>query len=677
VTPSVTTTYYVRAEGDCNVTACQAVTVFISCDIDKDKDGIPDFVESNMPAAFGDADGDGIINAYDVDYPGFVDNNGDYINDNFEADGDSDNDGIPNYLDTDFPGRIDTNGDGVDDRFDADKDGIINMLDLDSDNDGIPDVVEAGGVDADGDGKIDNYSDTDGDGLSQNVDTNNSGAYNSGVGLGLPDLDGDGVPNFIDLDSDNDGIPDVREVGGADANNDGKIDGFTDSNGDGISDNLLLANALLKTGPDVNNDGKADSYPYKNMDKDSRANPYDIDSDGDGIVDVTEAGLPDANMDGFADGTIGANGWSTTISSMPSLTLRNSDGDPNPDYLDIDSDNDGITDNIEAPSTLGYLLPTGIDSDGDGLDDAYDNNSLFGGHGIFVIDKDGDGIPDYRDLDTDGDGVPDIQEGNDWNFNGLADENVTLTNIDTDADGLDDRFDLDNTSAKVTSSNIGNGGSNAGDASPGTRAVVQKTPSGAGDRDWRWIPYVLPVEFTRLEGAQKNSNTVELNWNVIVPAPINRFEIYRSTNNQNFTLTGSLSAFVQPKELQSFSLENDISTVNSSIVFYRLFVVGVNEERTASNVIAVKLNHPKSTVTLMPNPASENAIIKIQSEKESRAVIRLIDNIGRTIMTKQAKIFKGNNLIKLDGLDKYSNGVYHVQVLLNEEIINIKLGIIK
>ncbi|MEZ5029064.1 MAG: hypothetical protein R2765_09795 [Ferruginibacter sp.] len=43
VTPSVTTTYYVRAEGDCNTTACQAVTVFISCDIDKDKDGIPDW----------------------------------------------------------------------------------------------------------------------------------------------------------------------------------------------------------------------------------------------------------------------------------------------------------------------------------------------------------------------------------------------------------------------------------------------------------------------------------------------------------------------------------------------------------------------------------------------------------------------------------------------------------
>ena len=124
----------------------------------------------------------------------------------------------------------------MDDRFDTDLDGKINMLDLDSDNDGVPDVVEAYGVDTDGNGQIDNYADTDGDGLSQNVDGNNTGAYNTGLGLGIPDLDGDGVPNFLDLDSDNDGIPDLVEAGGADVNNNGKVDVFLDVNGDGLTD---------------------------------------------------------------------------------------------------------------------------------------------------------------------------------------------------------------------------------------------------------------------------------------------------------------------------------------------------------------------------------------------------------------------------------------------------------
>ena len=39
------------------------------------------------------------------------------------------------------------------------------------------------------------------------------------------DLDGDGVPNSLDLDSDNDGINDVIEAGGVDANIDGIADG--------------------------------------------------------------------------------------------------------------------------------------------------------------------------------------------------------------------------------------------------------------------------------------------------------------------------------------------------------------------------------------------------------------------------------------------------------------------
>ncbi|MBK8608405.1 MAG: hypothetical protein IPL84_00165 [Chitinophagaceae bacterium] len=198
--PTVTTTYYVRAEGTCNITPAQSITINISCDIDKDDDGIPDFVESNMPAAFLDVPPNGIINAYDPLTPGFVDNNNDFINDNYQADGDINNNGIPNYLDPTFPGRVDVNLDGIDDRFDTDLDGIINMLDLDSDNDGIPDVVESYGVDTNGDGKIDNFIDADGDGLSDNVDSRivaANGAYNTGTGLGLPNLDGDVMPNFL------------------------------------------------------------------------------------------------------------------------------------------------------------------------------------------------------------------------------------------------------------------------------------------------------------------------------------------------------------------------------------------------------------------------------------------------------------------------------------------------
>ena len=75
-----------------------------------------------------------------------------------------------------------------------------------------------------------------------------------------------------------------------------------------------------------------------------------------------------------------------------------------PDYLDLDSDNDGIPDAVEK----------GTDP----------NNP---------VDSDKDGIPDYRDLDSDGDGIPDATEKGS-NPNVLA---------DTDKDGIPDYLDLD------------------------------------------------------------------------------------------------------------------------------------------------------------------------------------------------------------------------------------------
>lgn len=678
VAPAVTTTYFVRAEGDCGNTICRQVTVTISCDIDKDKDGIPDFVESNMPAAFGDHDGDGIINAYDTDYPGFVDNNGDFINDWFQADGDVDGDGIPNYADTDFPGRIDINGDGVDDRFDADLDGVINMLDLDSDNDGIPDVVEAGGVDQNGDGKIDNFADADGDGLSDQVDASLAGAYNSGVGLGLKDTDGDGVANQFDLDSDNDGIPDVREVGGADTDNNGMIDGFTDANKDGISDNILLTNALLRTGADINGDGRADSYPYHNMDKDKFPNPYDLDSDGDGITDVLEAGLADLDFNGIVDGPRNAKGWAISVASLPSLNLMNSDGDPYPDYLDIDSDNDGITDHIEGPSTFDYKMPSGVDADNDGIDDAIDKSlGTWGGNGVFPIDTDGDYTPDYRDLDTDGDGYPDIKEGHDYNFNGIFDETTTLLGVDTDGDGLDDRFDLDNTSAKGTSSNLGNGGTFTGDPSPGTRAVVQRTPPTAGNRDWRWLPYVLPVNVLSFTG-QNLGTTALLSWEMISSEDVSSFEIQRSTDNIHFAKAGEINIPVKANEQRRFTYNDDISEIYKGVIFYRLLIKGSHAKNMMSDVIRINVTtNERSTILIKPNPASHRATIELPSTLESNALIRVMSHTGKVVITLSQKLTKGVNQITLTDLQHLPNGVYTVQVQTEGFLYNEKLVIIR
>ncbi len=123
-------------------------------------------------------------------------------------------------------------------------------------------------------------------------------------------------------------------------------------------------------------------------------------------------------------------GSGDTVEFMLTTTCPNNDtdGDLIPDYLDFDSDNDGIPDNIEAQPTVGYLLPSSTVNTSGAYIGLWDNY----GTGITPEDTDNDGTSDFLDSDSDNDGIFDIQE------NGMADG---LIGTDTDSDGLDNNFE--------------------------------------------------------------------------------------------------------------------------------------------------------------------------------------------------------------------------------------------
>lgn len=173
------------------------------------------------------------------------------------------------------------------------------------------------------------------------------------------------------------------------------------------------------------------------FDFDGVPNALDLDSDNDGIYDIVETGNADkdADGDGRYDGVVDAEG---VITGLVQGTLINSDSDSNADYLDIDSDNDGIVDNIEAQSTANYRAPSTIDGNVDGVDDAY--NGL--ANRLVPVTTIGGGTPDYLNTNTDADCLEDSIEAYDTDRNGTIDgtEKGTSTS-DTDSDGLLDSYD--------------------------------------------------------------------------------------------------------------------------------------------------------------------------------------------------------------------------------------------
>ncbi|MFT6243934.1 MAG: hypothetical protein ACJA0U_000965 [Salibacteraceae bacterium] len=203
---------------------------------------------------------------------------------------------------------------------------------------------------------------------SVNIVIKNNAPGGCGNDLGLDDIslyyadvdcdfDGDGISDYLDLDSDNDGIFDVVEGGdgSADTNGDGMINssdiGFLDSDFNGVDDSSELTSPIHS-----DNDGLPDYL--------------DLDSDDDGCFDTAEAGHSDSDNDGILgtspvvvdwngmvlnqNGYTGTTSAVTTPSSLSSNTITYSAGI----YL--------MSDNNELPILTGSS--GGIYSAGSGLD---------------------------------------------------------------------------------------------------------------------------------------------------------------------------------------------------------------------------------------------------------------------------------------------------------------------
>ena len=183
--------------------------------------------------------------------------------------------------------------------------------------------------------------------------------------------------------------------------------------------------------------------------RDAGTNPYDPDSDGDGLTDFEEVRI-----------------------HLTDPQLRDTDGDVLSDFVEVsryrtdplqaDSDGDGLSDREEL---LEYQTdPLAKDTEGDGLIDAEekrmgsdpkkvdtDGDGLYDGeevavHGTSPVlpDSDGEGISDYDEVklhgtdpttaDSDGDGLTDYEEIRLFRTDALK--------ADTDGDGVSDYDEL-------------------------------------------------------------------------------------------------------------------------------------------------------------------------------------------------------------------------------------------
>ncbi len=375
---------------------------------------------------------------------------------------DSDDDGVTDSVD------IDDDNDGIldveegDGGVDTDSDGVPDSLDLDTDSDGILDAVEAGHHlgDDDSDGEVDCTGGFGANGFCNDLETAPESGLpdydDDGTADGEPrDTDGDGVDDYRDLDSDDDGLADALEAGHHLGDDDGNA--LVDCTS-GVGDNGLcddLETTPDSGAPDYDDDGSPDGEP-RDTDGDGAPDYRDLDSDDDGISDLVEGGgeCADADADAVCDGNdpdgdgirATADGAPATFGDSGAATPPNTDGRGPPDYRDLDSDDDGISDLVEGGSGCTDAADDGVcdgaDTDEDGIRASADGvPGTYGDQGERPpTQSDDDGVPDFRDLDSDGDRLCDVREGGHGDLDGDGDC-VLDDPMDGDGDGIVDVVD--------------------------------------------------------------------------------------------------------------------------------------------------------------------------------------------------------------------------------------------
>ena len=99
--------------------------------------------------------------------------------------------------------------------------------------------------------------------------------------------------------------------------------------------------------------------------------------------------------------------------------------------------------------------------------------------------------------------------------------------------------------------------------------------------------------------------------------------------------------------------------------------------------VAFEVNHGvgveevlENTLSIFPNPASNNATVALNLTVSNEVVIEVVNTLGQKVFVQSSKMNAGENTVKLP-VETLTTGLYYVNIKIANEMITEKLNIIK
>jgi len=189
----------------------------------------------------------------------------------------------------------------------------------------------------------------------------------------------------------------------------------------------------------------------------------------------------------------------------------------------------------------------------------------------------------------------------------------------------------------------------------------------------------LPVTLLNFSAAYRNGVTA-LSWETENEVNFSHYEIERKSENGSDYVTIASKQANGNTGRSVYSSNDNISSMNDAVVYYRLKMVDVDGKFTYSNVIMVRKEKKAiSGISLSPNPviSSANATVRFDASRAAVVNLRIVDMAGRQVLAQQNNVSEGTNSIQVNNLNRLQPGLYIIQLVNGNELSTFKFSVVQ
>ena len=170
-----------------------------------------------------------------------------------------------------------------------------------------------------------------------------------------------------------------------------------------------------------------------------------------------------------------------------------------------------------------------------------------------------------------------------------------------------------------------------------------------------------PVKLVDFYASVNEKNSVSLNWKTAEEINSSYFNVQRSIDGENFSDIYKVESIGNSSVSHSYShIDNNLSSLKTSMVYYRLKMVDIDGKFAFSKTIAAKLNKVNSSSIEVANFNGNTLNIKYNASVRERTQLSVFNSVGKLVASHSVMPEIGLN--NFNTTQNFAGGIYYIHL---------------